>query len=174
MLTVLITHIISNILLLKFYKLLSKIFKLFDKPNYRKIHKKSVSQLGGFIFFTNFLLFFLLNFLGISSFNVNYSQSLTFILFVSYCLVFLLGYLDDRFDINPYIKTVILLILITMIVLTDQKIQITKLFFSFDKTIYLGSLSIIFTILCIFIFINAFNMFDGVNCQASLFIFLII
>ena len=174
MLSALILNIVNSILFVKFYKLFTKILNLFDKPNYRKIHKKPVSQLGGFIFFTNFLIIFLLNFVDVYNFDVNYSQRLIFILFFCYSLIFLLGYLDDKFDINSYTKTIILIILISLVVFSDQKAQITKLVFSFDQKIYLGSLSLIFTIFCIFIFINAFNMFDGINCQASLFTFLII
>ena len=174
MLVVLITNIISSILLLKFYRLLSIILKLFDKPDYRKIHKKPISQVGGFIFFINIFIFFLLNILDIINFNFNYSPRLVFVGFLSYLLIFLLGYLDDRFDINPYLKTILLVILIVSTVSADQSIQIYRLIFSFDSKVYLGSLSILFTVFCIFIFLNAFNMFDGINCQASLFIFSII
>lgn len=171
MLLVITTNIISSILLLKFYRLLTVILKLFDKPNYRKIHKKPISQFGGFIFFINIFIFFLLNILDIINFDINYSYRLVLVGFLSYSLIFLLGYLDDRFDINPYIKIFLLLILIIFTVLADQNITIFRLIFSFGATVYLGSLSILFTIFCIFIFLNAFNMFDGINCQASFFIF---
>lgn len=174
MLAVLITNIISSILLLKFYRSLTVILKLFDKPNYRKIHKKPISQFGGFIFFINIFIFILLNILDIINFDFNYSFRLVFVGFLSYLLIFLLGYLDDRFDINPYLKTILLVILIITTVSADQSIQIYRLIFSFDSKVYLGSLSILFTVFCIFIFLNAFNMFDGINCQASLFIFSII
>jgi UDP-GlcNAc:undecaprenyl-phosphate/decaprenyl-phosphate GlcNAc-1-phosphate transferase len=174
MLAVLITNIISSILLLKFYRSLTVILKLFDKPNYRKIHKKPISQFGGFIFFINIFIFILLNILDIINFDFNYSSRLVFVGFLSYLLIFLLGYLDDRFDINPYLKTILLVILIITTVSADQSIQIYRLIFSFDSKVYLGSLSILFTVFCIFIFLNAFNMFDGINCQASLFIFSII
>ena len=56
MLSALILNIVNSILFVKFYKLFTKILNLFDKPNYRKIHKKPVSQLGGFFnyFFIKF------------------------------------------------------------------------------------------------------------------------
>lgn len=174
MLAVLITNIISSILLLKFYRSLTVILKLFDKPNYRKIHKKPISQFGGFIFFINIFIFILLNILDIINFDFNYSHRLIFMGFLSYLLIFLLGYLDDRFDINPYLKTILFVILIIITVSADPSIQIHTLIFSFNSKVYLGSLSIFFTIFCIFIFLNAFNMFDGINCQVSLFIFSII
>ena len=39
----------------------------------------------------------------------------------------------------------------------------------FDKTFQLSNLSILFTILCFSLFINAMNMFDGINCQCILY-----
>ena len=174
MLLAIITNIISSILLLKFHNVLSINLKLFDNPNNRKIHKKKVSQFGGIIFFVNISIFYLLNILDIINFDHNYSHRLLHVGFLSYLLLFLLGYLDDRFDLIPYVKILSLIILILITVSIDQKLQIDMLNLSFYKTIYLGNLSIVFTVCCIFIFINGFNMFDGINCQSSLFIFLII
>lgn len=174
MILVIITNIVCTILLLKFYNVLSVNLQLFDKPNNRKLHKKKVSQFGGIIFVVNISIFSLLNILDIINFEHNYSNRILFVVFLSYLFLFALGYIDDRFDINPYIKIFSLIILILISVLVDQKLQIESLNLSFYKTIYLGNLSIAFTVCCIFIFINGFNMFDGINCQNALYIFLII
>ena len=59
----------------------------------------------------------------------------------------------------------------------DNGILITKLQFSFvEKIIHLGNFSYFFTILCFLLFVNAFNMIDGINGLAAtytLIIFLI-
>ena len=49
-----------------------------------------------------------------------------------------------------------------------MKKLILKLNFTFlDNFIYLGIYSEIFTVFCFLIFLNAFNMYDGINLQSS-------
>ena len=48
-----------------------------------------------------------------------------------------------------------------------EKIHLEKLEFrNFSFVINLERFDFIFTVLCFIIFVNAFNMFDGINCQA--------
>ena len=58
-------------------------------------------------------------------------------------------------------------------VLVDENLIIKSLKFSNGYEIELHNLSIIFTILCFLIFINALNMFDGINNQVSIYIFIL-
>ena len=63
------------------------------------------------------------------------------------------------------------------LILIDDNLVIKQLTFSFiEKPIYLNNFSHLFTILCILLFVNAINMFDGINLQLicfTLFIFVI-
>ena len=58
--------------------------------------------------------------------------------------------------------------MIFLFLIHNKIFLITELKFSFtDKSINLGWFSIYFTILCISLFINSFNMFDGINLQSG-------
>ena len=57
----------------------------------------------------------------------------------------------------------------------DDDLLITKLNFELiEKDLSLKNFSLFFTILCIYIFINASNMFDGADLQLGLYFFVII
>jgi UDP-GlcNAc:undecaprenyl-phosphate GlcNAc-1-phosphate transferase len=90
----------------------------------------------------------------------------------------LIGYVDDRFNITPNKKFLLFILTILIAVLIDKNLIISKLSFSFtSKEFFLENFSIFFTVLCIVLFVNAFNMFDGINCQTglySLFIFFVL
>ena len=78
--------------------------------------------------------------------------------------IFLTGLLDDKIDLSPLKKTIILIILISSSVMIDDDLLITKLNFELiEKDLSLKNFSLFFTILCIYIFINASNMFDGAD-----------
>ena len=58
-------------------------------------------------------------------------------------------------------------IVIFLYLLFDDNLLINELRFSFvESKIYLGKYSLAFTILCLLLFINACNMFDGINLQS--------
>ena len=60
-------------------------------------------------------------------------------------------------------------------ILLDQTLIITELKFSFhNKLLYLDNLSLLFTLLCFLIALNAFNLFDGINLQLSVYTIIII
>jgi len=85
-------------------------------------------------------------------------------------LVFLLGFLDDKYDIPPLKKSLILIILLSSSVLIDEKLIISNLNFEiFDKILLLKNFSLFFTILCIYLFINACNMYDGADLQLGVY-----
>ena len=68
-------------------------------------------------------------------------------------------------------------IFITFYLLLDNSLILSNLKIKFlGEIIFLQSFSILFTLLCFLLFINAFNMFDGINLQSgsySLLIFII-
>lgn len=161
-----------NFSFLIFFKNFSKVISLYDKPDgIRKLHKKRISNIGGFIFFVNLSVIFLyLNFfyfedvqffLNNKQFNILYFFSLIF---------FLIGYLDDKINLNPNLKLVLFLFLIYFFLLFFPSLMIENLNFSFYKhSINIFYISNFFTILAFLLFINAFNMFDGINLQSGIY-----
>jgi UDP-GlcNAc:undecaprenyl-phosphate GlcNAc-1-phosphate transferase len=149
-----------------------QIFNIYDTSvAKRKIHKGSVPPIGGVILFVIFLL------LGIYEFfynNLIISHATTKQFFSFYwigSLLFFLGFLDDKFNLSYKIKLFSLVGLVSCSVLIDNTIVIDSLHFQFlGKFVSLENFSIFFTVFAIIIFINAFNMFDGINLQSGLYL----
>ena len=171
-----ITLIILNFLLIKLITFLSKNYQLYDFPNSRKLHTKPISYLGGFLFFLSNLTYLLYyKTLLFESHFLIYNLSHVFSLIFVSSFIFLTGLLDDKVDLSPLKKTIILIILISSSVMIDGNLLITKLNFEIiEKDLFLKNFSFFFTILCIYIFINASNMFDGADLQLGLYFFVII
>jgi UDP-GlcNAc:undecaprenyl-phosphate GlcNAc-1-phosphate transferase len=85
-------------------------------------------------------------------------------------LIFIIGILDDKFSLNHYLKLFLTAIIIYAFIYFDPEIKIAKLIFEYKNlSVNLGKFSIFFTILSIMLFLNAANMFDGINLQSSIF-----
>ena len=171
----------SNILFSLKFDTISKNLKLIDYPDEKiKIHKKPIPLLGGVLIFYNILIFFLCLIFFDETFtqNIFTSNKSIFNFFFLTFAFFLIGYVDDRFKITPNKKFLLFILTILIAVLIDKNLIISKLSFSFtSKEFFLENFSIFFTVLCIVLFVNAFNMFDGINCQTglySLFIFFVL
>lgn len=159
---------ISNLCLFYFHDNLNKINYPVDHPNKRKIHSKKILLSGGLFFFINLVLFILINLLGnieLIIFSKNYTEN--FFLF-STITFFLLGFVDDKANLNPNLKLLIIILILSFFLYLNKYFIIEFLSFSFmDDAIYLGKYSYLFTILCLSLFINAFNMYDGINLQSG-------
>jgi UDP-GlcNAc:undecaprenyl-phosphate GlcNAc-1-phosphate transferase len=171
----------SNILFSLKFDSISKNLKLIDYPDEKiKIHKKPIPLLGGVLIFYNILIFFICLIFFDETFtqNIFKSNKSIFNFFFLTFTFFLIGYVDDRFNITPNKKFLLFILTILIAVLIDKNLIISKLSFSFtSKEFFLENFSIFFTVLCIVLFVNAFNMFDGINCQTglySLFIFFVL
>ena len=183
-----IAIIIFNLIIFFNIDFIIKKYEVYDYPDkVRKIHKKKISLSGGLIIFLNFFfIFFCYSFDGSQFENlIKYffnNSNINLFLFLFYLtVVFLFGFFDDKFNIRANIKFIFLLIFIFFSINLDSSLVIYKINFSFSKSIfYLKQFEIFFTILCFLLFINAFNMFDGINLQSAfyslflLFIFLVI
>ena len=77
-------------------------------------------------------------------------------------------------EINPNLKLLLLFMMILILLIFDDTLQLKNLRFFFYDNINTGSYAIFFTILCFLLFMNAFNMFDGMNCQSSILTFFIL
>ena len=78
--------------------------------------------------------------------------------------------MDDRYNISASRKFLIILIIITLSLVFDDNLNIKIIKFSFlEKNFELSQYYIIMTCFCFLVFLNAFNMFDGINLQSSIY-----
>jgi len=157
-----------------YFTKISKYFNLYDYPDLkRKKQNKPVSLFGGFIFLLNLSIFIFFDivfnqnfFLNILGFNKTIEKTFVIIIFYS---IYLVGYIDDKIDIQPFNK-IFLLLLISYIFIHYNSNFIIITFRSeiIDQDIDLFFVAPIFTALCIIAFVNAMNMFDGINIIAFL------
>tara|TARA_B110000008_G_scaffold189364_1_gene188145 strand:+ start:569 stop:1324 length:756 start_codon:yes stop_codon:yes gene_type:complete len=81
---------------------------------------------------------------------------------------YIIGLYDDKKDIKPYLKLLILSLIIIFLLITNKLFIITEVKVSFlDASLNLNFFSIPFTLLSFLLFVNAVNMFDGINLQSS-------
>jgi len=170
--------IFCNILILFNFVRISKLLNFYDFPDkVRKFHKHPVPILGGGIILISLVFIFISGYF----FNNPYLLDLGFdkkniLIFTLFCLaIFLIYLLDDIKNLNPNLKLLLLSILIISYLKLDSSSNLTNLKFRFFKDIiFLNKFSLAFTLLSILLFINALNMFDGINLQCgtySIFIF---
>ena len=160
--------IILNLLIFLFHNFLSAKINIYDFPESRKIHKKIVPRIGGIYIAINITFYILLeSIIEYGTFSYFKLLNDKFIFFLGLYLVLILGIADDKFQIKAKYKLFFFLIIFSLILILNEKIHIEKLEFrNFSFVINLESFDFIFTVLCFIIFVNAFNMFDGINCQA--------
>jgi UDP-GlcNAc:undecaprenyl-phosphate GlcNAc-1-phosphate transferase len=160
-----------NIIFFIFFNKLNGLINLYDIPNNRKIHKNPTPSSGGFYLIINLsvlLLFYKSEYFDSKNLLLNLRHFYSF--YFTILLIFFVGFIDDLVDLSALKKTFFLSIAIYMAILIDPDLIISSLHFSFaDKIFYLKDISIFFTLFCIFIFISAFNMFDGTNLQSGLY-----
>jgi UDP-GlcNAc:undecaprenyl-phosphate GlcNAc-1-phosphate transferase len=162
---------IFNLFLFFFYKNISKIYNLFDFPDFkRKIHFAPVPLLGGLFAVLNLIIIILIyNFLfNIDSNQLYLTEKNLFFFFITFILVYLVGFFDDKYNLSPNIKFITITFLLLFLIIVDKTVLIKFLQFSFyDKRVYLNNYSYFVTILCFLLFVNAFNMLDGINGQSA-------
>lgn len=164
-----------------FYKNISNQINIYDIPDKkRKKHKYKTPVIGGINLFIVSSLLVIFDFFIVKDLSFHNSNLIKFNLvsnnfeffgffFVS-TLFFLMGTLDDKYSINSNVKLILQVIFCIFLLSLDNNLIIHQLKFSiFEKNIYLGDFSFIFTIFCILVFINSFNMFDGMNLQIGLY-----
>jgi UDP-GlcNAc:undecaprenyl-phosphate GlcNAc-1-phosphate transferase len=172
-----------NFFLYYFYKKISNIYNLFDFPDFkRKLHKKKIPLLGGLFIILNLIIIFLFNLFYTKILSNNYFKNIEsfFSFFIIAFFIYLLGFFDDKHKLNANFKLVITAIILFLAIYLDQDILLKNLNFNFiNYNVNLLKYSYFVTIFCFLLFINAFNMLDGINGQAAtyflfiLFIFLI-
>ena len=133
--------------------------KLLDFPNYRKIHTKPIPLIGGIVI-GGIMIFSVLLF-DFKSYE--YSIILNFSLFIV-----IVGFLDDLKNLSAANKLILLSFPIFFLIL-KYDFFITDLGeYPYLGIINLGTFAPIFTLLCIFLFINACNYLDGIDGSLSI------
>ena len=181
--------LISNTIICYRANDIAKFFKIIDHPSKKKIHSKPTPLIGGVIFFFNIILLIFLD-LFLASNSVTHSELLFDLRFISVkqILVFLMAvisiylvsFYDDVYDIRPFRKMILYTLILYVLIISNPNIEIRQLqFYNFGYIVNFNNFSIYLTLFCILAFMNAANMFDGINLQSSilyssfLFIFLI-
>ncbi len=127
-----------------------------DMPEQRKIHKDPMPRLGGLAIYVGFMAAVL--------FFVESDPKVTGLL-LGGTIILILGIFDDIKGISPQVK--LLGQTAAALVVIAFGINIQFLSNPFDSLIFLGSLSIPFTILWIVGITNAVNLIDGLDGLAS-------
>ena len=131
---------------------LSRYLKYFDKPNKRGIHRIPIINTGGLIIYLVFLTV-------VSQTEFNYNIELIVSIGFFACLT---GFIDDRINLNPSNK--ILLLIIPSIYLILEGISISDLGeYEYLGILELGKFKIPFLLLAIGLLINATNYIDGID-----------
>ena len=154
LLYIFIFHIILNLIIFYNFDRLSKIINIYDVPdNYRKLHTQKVPLVGGYIFLINIFLYCFLTWSTISSIELNIIFCSSFFL--------LIGILDDKYNLSPYSKFLFLIVTL-FIFFNFTENTILKKLVVYGFSINLGNnFGIFFSILCVMLFVNAFNLFDS-------------
>ncbi len=157
--------VIINLVIFKISKNFFKIAGIFDYPSEkRKIHKNPISLAGGLIVLISYIISIVL-----LTDKVSFFKDFLIILFS--ILFYLIGYFDDKFNIKPLKKTFLNIILIIIFLFTLDEYILTDLKSIYlQKNFFLENYGILITIFCYVTFLNALNMYDGINGQSGIYI----
>lgn len=166
-----------NFFIIFFFNRLSIIFNLYDYPSIeRKKQKIPISLFGGFIFLINFLFFVLFDFKFNNKFflySIGLDTNIKIIFFLMLFLaIYLIGYIDDKISLRPFSRLILLCILSYLLIYYNPVLDIKTLRSNiYNNDIDLFFFGPLFTAICIVIYMNAMNMFDGINLIAFLHFF---
>lgn len=164
-----ITILIANLIFFINYKKISSYYNLYDFPdNIRKKHKNPTPLLGGILILINVAIYVFYELFIFSNLNF-FTNNFDALIFFFFCIMFyLIGYFDDKYQIKPNLKLLLYIFLIIILMILDKDLIVRNIDFTFNKFIFnFYNYSHFFTILCFLLFINSFNMLDGINGQAS-------
>ena len=163
---------ILNSFLFIFSDYISSKLRIFSKTVFLKTEVvRKTPLIGGFYILLNFNLIFF----SLADFKNEFFQDHNFIILIIANLFFIIGYLDDRINLSPYWKFILFVVFSYFFMKNYDFLVIKELRFTFfTQVVYLGNFSIIFTLFSIFVFINALNMFDGVNGHSAIYFIFIL
>ena len=123
------------------------------------------------------MIFLIFEFFFNTNVNEIYGASIfdNIIFFISILLLFLIGLYDDKYNLSYITKLILTSLIISIFLTINESFIISKLSFTFtDEMIDLSHVSKVFTILCILLFVNALNLFDGMDLQSGTYILIIL
>ena len=169
---ILIFHIILNFFLIFFKNKLAIFFNIFDYPDKDlKNHKNITPLIGGIFIFINLLFgYIVLLFLNVNFFpsELSIKQQLSF--YILSILLFFLGIYDDKKNLLPLNRLFFASIIIFFCITINDSLVINSISVSFiENRVFFNKISLVFTILCVLLFIHASNLFDGINLQSILY-----
>ena len=137
--------------------------KLVDYPNDKSVHREKALLFGG-IFLISSLFLNIIILILTNKFQNNFFN---FFLILSF---FFVALIDDIKNLNPNLRIILSIIICFIGISLDSELKINNLFFFYSDSIYLNNNSFfnyVLPILCILLFLNAFNFIDGINGLAS-------
>lgn len=168
-----IIPIFFNLLIILFFNKICDFLNVFDLPdNVRKFHKKKIPLVGGFIFFLNFTLIILLdlylnNSASLSLLKFFYKREIFMLIIVS-LLIFAIGYYDDKSNLEPLRRLLLIILCIYLFLVFSETTRINSInikLYDFNYKYILREENFVFTLFCILVLINILNFFDGINLQ---------
>ena len=155
----LIFYLLINIFIIFNLKNIAKIIDIYDFPDKkRKLHKYPVPLIGGVVIAINFLFIIII--------QIDYLDFGYLIIFIFSLLFFLIGLLDDKLNISPSNKFFFNIVILLIFFSLNESFLISDFNF-LNRHFRLNYFtSYFFSILCVLLFINAMNLFDGINLQS--------
>ena len=170
--------LLLNLTMLQFYQNIAKIINVYDYPfSKRKIHKNKTPLIGGFLLLTNIIfiniLYFFFNDFYFTDLNKIFGDHNKYFFFLfSSLIIFAIGYLDDKKNLNANLKFFLFILITSFSAHLDHNLLLeTIVIKSWNINVNLLKLSFFLTVLCFLLFINAANMYDGINLQSGPYFF---
>ncbi len=151
-----ITTIILTFFFSYYSKSIGKKLGLLDLPNKNKIHDKAIPITGGLILFLSICLSFIFQ---------KYINETNYLILISFLFsFFFVGLIDDKINLNPYIRILLILLISYYYIYSQNFFVIEKIYFEIlNSEYYFGKFKILVTLLCIILLYIAMNMVDGIN-----------
>lgn len=155
-LTLITVSMIVSLIITPVVIAVSKKLDIVDKPNFRKVHTKPISMMGGAVILISF-------FIGV--WLGHPIERETKPLLLGAIVIYLVGLIDDLYDIKPIFKLLGQIVAASIVVMYGVTIDFISL--PIGPTIYFGWFSIPFTIIWFVAIINAINLIDGLDGLAA-------
>jgi len=167
-----ISIILINALIFFNFKKISKLYNIYDIPNEdRKKHTKAVPLIGSIFIIVSLIYFY---FFQTLLYQFESSNNISIYLVIGALFYFFIGMYDDRNSIKPNKKLLLSILFLFILMKFDNNILLSNVIAPPNNTIYpLLNFNFPITILCILLFTNALNMFDGIDMQSGLYISII-
>lgn len=151
------TVFVISLLLIRVLIIKAPNWGLVDIPNERSEHTRPIPRGAGIGFFSGYLL-------AISVFSFDFVV-FNWLVFLSISLVFGIGILDDRYDLKPSVKFLIIIIATSLLYLDGTFIDDVGRYLGVPVS--LGWFAFPFTLFAVVGFTNALNLIDGLDGLAA-------